>query len=156
MLGPDAARGRLKSVRGARGRRRAAGNVGDDHRRDAARPDPSTDYDVALEYRGAAVISPRGAVTKAGAPYVFRYSRFFAPAQLDGPLLRVHRRRGSGASSRRRSTQLLRGAPLKTVKADRLDYMSGGAIEEGVPRDRFAFVGRRDASICRRGTTPCR
>ena len=32
------------------------------------------------------------------------------------------------------------GAPLKTVTADRLDYISGRAIEDGVPRDRFALV----------------
>ena len=37
------------------------------------------DYDVALQYRGTAVVSPRGAKTPAGQPYPFHYSRFFVP-----------------------------------------------------------------------------
>ncbi len=59
------------------------------------------DWEIALEYRGETVTSPRGVLTRSGEPYVFRYSRFFAPADVDGPLLRGHRRDGSGEAARR-------------------------------------------------------
>jgi len=32
------------------------------------------------------------------------------------------------------------GTPIKSDRRDRLDYMSGGAIAEGLPRDRVAIV----------------
>ena len=135
-LGPAGA-WRVKSVRGATVTP-AAGRIG------AIlvvtpRAGPVTDYDVALEYRGASVLSPRGAITKPGAPHTFRYSRFFAPA---GWTVRFFEY--TDASDPRKQPQafdqLLLGSPLKTVNANRLDYMSGRAVEEGVPRDRFAFA----------------
>jgi nitrous oxidase accessory protein NosD len=103
------------------------------------RPGVTIDYDVALEYRGGPVISPRGAATKAGAPYLFRYSRFFAPADWT---VRFFEYTDAADPVKRPPAfeTLLQGTPLKTVKVDRLDYMSGRTIEEGVPRDRFAFV----------------
>jgi nitrous oxidase accessory protein NosD len=134
-LGPRGA-WRVKSVRGATVTP-PAGNVG------ATlvvtpRAGPVTDYDVALEYRGASVISPRGAATKAGAPHTFRYRRFFAPA---GWTVRFFQYTEASDPGKQPQVfdQLLLGSPLKTVKTDRLDYMSGRAVEEGVPRDRFAF-----------------
>ena len=45
---------------------------------------------------------------------------------------------------------------LKTGRRDRLDYMSGGAIAEGLPRDRVALVAEAESRLCRRGTTRCR
>jgi nitrous oxidase accessory protein NosD len=96
-------------------------------------------FDVVLEYRGAAVTSPRGERTAAGAAHQFAYQRFFAPipwtvrffeygAQTD-PL--------AYAESFRK---LITGTPLKITSPDRLDYLSGRNIEEGVPRDRFALT----------------
>jgi hypothetical protein len=97
------------------------------------------DYDVALEYRGGTVISPRGAITKSGAPYPFRYSRFFAPA---GWTVRFYQYGDSLDPSKHAEAfnKLLAGTPIKIVTVDRLDYMSGRTIEEGVPRDRVAFT----------------
>ena len=34
----------------------------------------------------------------------------------------------------------LAGKPIRTLKAERIDYLSGGSLEEGLPRDRFAIV----------------
>jgi hypothetical protein len=42
---------------------------------------------------------------------------------------------------------LLSGAALKEVMHDRLDYSSGGSIEDGVPRDKFAVVAEGTASL---------
>ena len=42
---------------------------------------------------------------------------------------------------------LTAGAPLKTVSANRLDYVSGRALEDGVPRDRFALVAHGKTTL---------
>ncbi len=96
------------------------------------------DFDVALEYRGQAVTSPRGAVTKAGAPYVFRYVRFFAPVAWSAGFFEYSDATDPVKQPGAFET-LLQGRALKTVATDRLDYMSGRTIEDGVPRDRFAL-----------------
>jgi nitrous oxidase accessory protein NosD len=104
------------------------------------------DVNVALEYRGGEVTSPRGASTPAGSPHLFEYSRFFVPVdwkvrfyeygEADDPI------KQPPAFAKR-----LTGAPLKTVAADRLDYLSGRAIEVGVPSDRFAIVAEGTAAV---------
>jgi hypothetical protein len=43
--------------------------------------------------------------------------------------------------------KLLAGTPLKTVTRDRLDYISGGSIEEGSPRDTVALVAEGTAEL---------
>ncbi len=105
-----------------------------------------TDFTVALEYRGGEVVSPRGARTPAGKPYPFSYSRFFAPVdwtirffEYDEDTDPVKQRTGFA--------KLVAGAPLKTVSANRLDYISGRAVEDGVPRDRFALVAEGAALL---------
>ena len=42
---------------------------------------------------------------------------------------------------------MLAGTPLKTDRRDRLDYMSGGAIAEGLPRDRVALVAEAEIDL---------
>jgi hypothetical protein len=42
---------------------------------------------------------------------------------------------------------MLSGTPIKTVTTNRLDYISGGAIEDGVPRDRFALVAEGTTTL---------
>ena len=104
---------------------------------------PSTgtavDFDVQLTYRGAAVTGPRGEVAAAGAPYPFGYTRYVVPADW-------HVRYFTFDETSRPDknpdgfAKVLAGPPLKAERRDRLDYMSGGAIAEGVPRDRVAVV----------------
>jgi hypothetical protein len=43
--------------------------------------------------------------------------------------------------------RVLAGPPLKRDRLDRLDYESGGAIAEGVPRDRVALVADADVQL---------
>jgi nitrous oxidase accessory protein NosD len=97
------------------------------------------DYEITLEYQGGEVVSPRGAVTREAEPYRFSYSRFFAPVDWTIRFYEfpesVHPVKQPQAFAK-----VLAGTPVKTVKADRLDYLSGGVLEEGVGRDRFAFV----------------
>jgi nitrous oxidase accessory protein NosD len=141
VLGPDGT-WKVTAVRGATVAP-ATGKVGDTitvtpvapHR--ATRP-TAVDYDIRLEYRGGEVTSPRGERTPAGKPYTFTYSRFFAPIDWTINFFEYTDDSDPVKQPDAFATFLSR-PPLKTVKSDRLDYMSGRAVEEGVPRDRFAF-----------------
>jgi nitrous oxidase accessory protein NosD len=99
----------------------------------------AVDFDVQLTYRGAAVTGPRGERAAAGAPYAFGYSRFAVAAEWQ-----VRYFTFDEASRPDKNpdafAKILAGAPVKAERRDRLDYMSGGAIAEGVPRDRVAIV----------------
>jgi hypothetical protein len=104
------------------------------------------DFRVDLEYRGAAVVSPRGARTAAGAPYRFGYSRFFAPIEWQVRFFGYDEAadpvREEGAFRK-----LIAGAPLRTTTVDALDYVSGRSLAEGVPPDRFAIVAEGAADL---------
>ena len=102
-------------------------------------PGRTVDYDVRLTYRGAAVSGPRGERVKAGDPYAFGYSRFFIPADWE---VRFYAFDEAAAPDKNPDAfaRVLAGAPLKSEKRDRLDFMSGRAIAEGVPADRVAVV----------------
>ena len=43
--------------------------------------------------------------------------------------------------------RLLSGAPIKSERRDRLDYMSGGSIADGLPRDRVALVAEAEIDL---------
>jgi nitrous oxidase accessory protein NosD len=102
-------------------------------------PGRTVDYDVRLTYRGAAVTGPRGERVKAGDPYAFGYSRFFIPVDWQ---VRFYAFDEAAVPDKNPDAfaRVLAGAPLKSEKRDRLDFMSGGAIAEGVPADRVAVV----------------
>src|SRR5579872_5252438 len=104
------------------------------------------DYDVRLTYRGAAVTSPRGEPVAAGAPYTFGYSRFFVPVAW-----RVRYFGFDEASRPDRHpdafSRIIAGTPLKTETRDRLDYLSGRAIVDGVPPDRVALTAEGDLDL---------
>ncbi|CAN5688025.1 hypothetical protein BH18ACI5_BH18ACI5_05010 [soil metagenome] len=143
VLGPAGA-WRVTSTRGARVTP-TRGKVGD-----VVTMTPATrtvvDVDVALEYRGAAVTSPQGVRTPAGGPYVFRYRRFFAPI---GWIIRFVEYTDATDPTKEPQafTKLLAGTATKTVARDRIDYMSGRVIEEGVARDKFAFTAEGRVSL---------
>jgi len=104
------------------------------------------DYDVRLTYRGAVVTSPRGDSVAAGAAYTFGYSRFFAPIDWRVQYFAFDEAsrpdRDSDAFSR-----ITSGTPVKSDTRDRLDYLSGGAIVEGVPPDRVALTAEGDVEL---------
>ena len=107
---------------------------------------PLVDYDVRLTYRGGAVVGPRGDKVAAGAPYTFSYSRFFVPVDWH-----VRYFAFDEASRPDRNpdafARITAGAPVKTDTRDRLDYLSGRAIAEGVPPDRVALVAEGDVDL---------
>ena len=107
---------------------------------------PYTDVTVTLDYRGADIVSPRGVRVAAGDVYRFSYSRFFVPIDWtvkffafgDG----THPVKDPAAFS-----TLTSGPALRTVSSNRLDYISGRAVEEGVPGDRFVLVAEGAANL---------
>jgi len=104
------------------------------------------DYDVALEYRGASVVSPRGVKAAEGAPYTFRYSRFFVP--IDWRVRWFEYTPATDPVKRPAAfAALLATTPVKDVKTDRLDYISGRSLEEGLGRDNVAFVAEGTARL---------
>ena len=107
-------------------------------------PGAMVDYDLRLTYRGAPVLGPRGDRVKAGDPYSFGYARFFLPADWQ---VRFYAFDEAATPDKNPDAfaRVLAGAPLKTEHRDRLDFMSGRAIADGVPADRVAVVA--DAEI---------
>jgi parallel beta-helix repeat protein len=74
VLGPSGA-WRVVARRGVAALSHTAGRVGDTVAVTPA-PEATGDWEVTLEYRGAATISPRGLRRAAGRPYRFSYGRF--------------------------------------------------------------------------------
>ena len=136
VLGPSGA-WRVLSQRGAQ-ITPTRGHVGDVVTVTASRS-RIVDVDLALEYRGEAVTSPRGVMTRAGGPYVFRYSRFFAPIDWSVRFFE-YAETTDPVKQPDAFARLLGGTAVKTVTKDRIDYMSGRSIEDGVARDKFAFI----------------
>jgi Right handed beta helix region/PA14 domain len=109
----------------------------------AARP---IDFDVQLTYTGAAVVGPRGQTTQAGAPCTFGYARYAVPIDWRIRYFAFDESVRPGENPEA-LTRVLAGEPLKTDRRDMLDYMSGGAIAEGLPRDRVAIVAEGDVDL---------
>jgi parallel beta-helix repeat protein len=99
---------------------RRAGRTGDTI---VVRPRPESvgNWDIHLEYRGASVKSPTGVVTHGGAPYRFSYGHFEPPTDWS-----VRFFTWSDSTDPRMSASafatLLRGTPMLTQRATRLDY----------------------------------
>ena len=106
----------------------------------------SLDYDIRLTYTGMAIVTPRGGVVPAGAPYSFGYSRFFVAGDWN---VRYFTFEPAAAPDTNASAfgRIVAGAPIKSEHRDALDYMSGGAIAEGLPRDRVAIVAEAEIAI---------
>ena len=108
--------------------------------------DRAFDARVELEYRGSAVVSPRGARTAAGAPYRFSYSRFIIPMTWTVRFFE-YTDAADPVKQPDAFARLLAGTPIKTTTTARLDYTSGRSIEEGVARDRFAFAAEGSVNL---------
>ena len=104
------------------------------------------DFRLALEYRGAALVSPRGVRVPAGSPYRFEYSRFFVPVDWQVRFFE-YADATDPVKQPDAFAALLAGEPIKTARTNRLDYISGRTIEDGVPRDRFALTAEGVADL---------
>lgn len=136
VLGP-AGRWRLVSRRGIATLSASAGRTGDTIAVTPA-PDAAGDWALTLEYRGGQTVSPRGATSPAGRPYLFSYARFEPPTDWT---IRFYSwgdstdlRKGPEAFERLATT-----TALFTRHASRLDYewYRPGIAE--LPRERFAL-----------------
>jgi nitrous oxidase accessory protein NosD len=109
-------------------------------------PGSPLDFNLALEYRGGAVVTPRGRTVAAGDPYRFEYSRFFVP--IDWRIRFFEYTAANDPVTQPGSfAKLVAGPALKEVTRDRLDYISGRSLEEGLPRDRVALVAEGSADL---------
>jgi len=100
-------------------------------------PSAANDWALTLEYRGTAVVSPRGARTAAGRPYRFSYGCF---DPLGGWRLSVFP--WTDAEDPRTHPDafaaLLRGAPALSFDRSRLDMMWYRPMIAGVPAAKWA------------------
>jgi len=110
------------------------------------RPDSTGDWELTLEYRGAATVSPRGVEKKAGQPYRFSYSRFEPPIDWhvrfyswDGhadPRYRV-----DAFDTLRQTKYLLMQNP------SRLDYEWYRPLFRELPQEHFAIEATTTANL---------
>jgi nitrous oxidase accessory protein NosD len=98
-----------------------------------------TDLEVVLEYIGAEVVSPRGVRTARGQPHVFSY-RQFEPAANWTVNAWTFDEASDPVKQPAAFAAKLKTVPVKVLRPARLDYMGGGVIIEGLPRDRVALV----------------
>jgi hypothetical protein len=104
------------------------------------------DFEIDMEYTGGEIVSPRGRRVKSGDPYRFGYRRFFAPVAWTAKFYTFDEAShplGAPDAFRR----ILAGDPVKTLQADRLDYISGRSLVEGLPRDRVALVADGEVTL---------
>lgn len=135
-LGPSGA-WRVLIQRGIATLFRSSGRIGDTLTLTPAR-DSAGDWELVLEYRGAATVSPAGTVHPAGTPYRFSYSHF-------EPTMAWSARFWSWNDStdlRRDSTAfaaMARGSPLLGRELPRLDFEWYRPQLAELPRERWAL-----------------
>lgn len=134
VLGP-AGEWRVVSRRGVAALSRTSGRV-PDTLTVTPHADSLGDWAVALEYRGAATVSPRGARTAAGVPVRFAWTHYEPPvawtARWYAAADSTVELRGDSAARAR----LLAGAPRLEQRVPRLDVYGYGAPVRGLPAAR--------------------
>ncbi len=136
VLGPPG-RWRVASRRGVAWLSAAAGRVGDTLTVTPA-ADSTGDWEVTLEYRGGATVSPRGSRLAAGRAYRFGYGRFEPPMDWDVRFFAW----ADSTDPRTRPeafAELLGGAPLLALRAPRLDWMWYRPVIAGLPLEHWAL-----------------
>ena len=132
VLGPAGA-WRIISRRGVAAVSSNRGRVGD-----TLTVTPSSgDWNVTLEYRGAATRSPRGTARAAGVPYQFSYERLEPVTSWDVRFFTwtdtLDPRKSSNAF-----TTIARQTPVATQKPARLDYFWYRPTVPGLPQEKWA------------------
>lgn len=101
-------------------------------------PGRGVDLDIALEYVGAAVVSSRGQTFAAGARVPFAYTAYDPPIDWTVMLWKVEAP-ANPISTPDPFAAAFRTSPLRAETAQRLDYLSSGAIASGLPSDGVAL-----------------
>lgn len=136
VLGPPG-RWKVAKRRGVAALSATSGRVGDTLAVTPA-PGPGTDWEVTLEYRGEATVSPRGARRGAGVPYPFSYGRF-EPAQDWAMRFFTWSDSTDPRSHAAAFDSLLAGTPVLATHAPRLDLEWYRPQIAGVPLERWAL-----------------
>ena len=102
------------------------------------KPDSVGDWDLTLEYVGAATVSPRGERRAAGIPYRFSYSRFEPPIDWS---VRFYKWSDSTRNLRKEPASPVAfsaATPILSLNAPRLDFEGYRPLRAEVPREFFA------------------
>jgi hypothetical protein len=136
---------RIVSRRGIAGVSKASGRMNDTI---AVTPkaDSAGDWNIALEYRGGATVSPRGERRAAGQPVTFSYGRF-EPFQNWNVQYFIWSDSTDPRARTAAFDSLLRGAPMKTLSALRLDHMWYRPTVAGVPQAKWALEARTTITL---------
>lgn len=147
VVGPEGS-WRVVSRRGVAVLSAPSGRVGDTL---GVTPSPRSpgDWEVTLEYRGEATVSPAGVRRVAGEPYRFSYGRY-EPAINWSVRFYVWTDSSDPRAARSEGFQaLLRGPPLLERRASRLDYMWYRPTLRELPQERFATVATGTVTLPR-------
>lgn len=144
VLGP-AGQWRVVSQRGVSALSARAGEVGDTVRV-TPHADSTGDWQVTLEYRGAATVSPRGIKTAARVPVRFSFSHF-EPRQQWTQRLYVYDDRTDPVWQPVAFEQLLQGEPRLVRSAPRLDWMWSRPRHREIPASNFVMVAESDVEL---------
>lgn len=106
----------------------------------------ATDWELVLEYTGAAVTAPDGTVSAAGVPYRFSYRRYEPVTDWDVRFFEWDEN-SDPRTKPEGFTQLLAGKPLLERKETRLDYMWYRPTIATVPQTRFAISASAEVSL---------
>jgi hypothetical protein len=107
---------------------------------------PGTDLALALTYVGAAVTTPRGATSAAGAAVPVTYSRF-EPATGWSVKWWTFDEVSDPVSAPEAFAAKLTAVPAKAETVPRLDYLSSRALSAGLPNDRVALRAETDVRL---------
>lgn len=105
-----------------------------------------TDLEVVLEYVGGEVVSPRGQKTPAGQPYLFKYT-LLDPAAHWTVKAWTYDEASDPITAPAAFEARLKQTPTKVFSPARLDYISGGVMIDGLPRDRFALIADGNVNL---------
>ncbi|HEV8263586.1 MAG TPA: NosD domain-containing protein [Gemmatimonadales bacterium] len=101
-------------------------------------PESAGDWELTLEYRGAATVSPKGVQRAAGQPYRFSYGRFEPAISWTVRFFTL---------STVAESLMATPPPILTLSAPRLDYMWYRPTVPGLPRERWALEATGTVSL---------
>lgn len=131
VMGPKG-RWRVTNRRGIAAVSSGSGMVGDTVAV-TPKPDSVGDWQLTMEYVGAATVSPAGVELGAGRPYTFSYSRFEPRIDWTARFLKWT---DSTSDPRSHSEKIASLDSVMTVRVPRLDYMGYRALPN-MPRENF-------------------
>src|SRR5262245_2759704 len=105
-----------------------------------------TDWEITLEYRGAATTSLRGTTRRAGTPYQFSYHRF-EPARDWNVRFFVWSDSTDPRSKPEAFAKATSGVPVATQHPSRLDYFWYRPTITGIPQEKWAAVATSSVEL---------